>query len=537
MKTYIKRCIALLCAVCMTAGLTACDKDGESGNGTTAVVSYDSENGTAIKKVIKNNPNDTLANVSNPLNADTIKSSLKYIPQMFYGCYAIDGCYDFPCSSNSFTDYINNMECVSANEFGLSEEKYGKITAVPFRIEAGAGTLLDVITTVTSHQWMCMYFNSENESIINVTGAYEINGNTLKFTPLVDNKYTYDKVTDKVDYKLSDKSVEYTFAFNSPNITLKKGDTSVTMTARGLSANYNTLIINNYITQNSKKAGDIEQFDIYGDGGTENSPLEHFKLSLSNNNVVENAVGEFSDNGLFTFSWKNGDSENTYQYYYFFGENDGLVLTDGKDNYFYNDSYSVKNQALVNSISKADIAKFKELDEEQIAIIVEKKTNLLEDLEKTFKQAGINVNIDKESGEIMLDSSILFGYDSADLSDDGKAFLNKFLKAYSSVILKKEYEGFVSKILVEGHTDSSGSYEYNKTLSQSRADNVKNYCLSDSTGLNKPVITALSKLLQSVGRSSDEPILDKKGKEDEKASRRVTFKFNINLEAVKEFTN
>ena len=191
------------------------------------------------------------------------------------------------------------------------------------------------------------------------------------------------------------------------------------------------------------------------------------------------------------------------------------------------------NQALLgSSVTTKEAEKLADLDEQQIAVIVEKRTNLLTDLQSAFEKANINVKVDKESGEIMLDSTILFGYDSSQLSDDGKKFLNKFLKAYSSVILGENYKGFVSKILVEGHTDSSGTYEYNKTLSQSRADNVKEYCLSSSTGLNKEMIKQLSGLMQSVGRSSDELIVDKKGKEDAKASRRVTFRFTINLNGV-----
>jgi len=535
LKKYIKKCLALFCAVCMTASLGGCGDNKPSGK-TSSVASglnYNSENGTAVKKLIRNNNNDTLAEVKNTLDANEVKGNIKYIPQMFYGCYAIDGCYKFPCSSVSLSNYKEDMDYISTKEVSLSSESKAEeteITKIPFRIEAGPCTLSDNITSVTSHQWMCMYFQGKDGSIVNVTGAYEVDGNLLRFTPL--DTYQYDEKTDKVDYSLKDKSMEYTFTFNSPNLTLKSGSKSVTMTARGLSSDYDTLIINNYITQNSKKIGDIEHFDIYSSEDS-SSAMQHFKLMLNDDNVIDNAVGEFSDNGLFTFSWNSGNDVKSYQYYYFFGENDGLVLTDGKTNYFYNDSYSVRNQSLVNSISKADVEKFKELDETQIAIIVEKRTNLLTDLEKAFKQANINVKVDKESGEIMLDSTILFGYDSATLSKDGKAFLNKFLKAYSAVILRKDYEGFVSKILVEGHTDSSGSYEYNKKLSQSRADNVKSYCLSKSTGLDKAVISDLSKLLQAVGRSSDEPILDKNGKENEQASRRVTFKFTINLESVK----
>ena len=72
----------------------------------------------------------------------------------------------------------------------------------------------------------------------------------------------------------------------------------------------------------------------------------------------------------------------------------------------------------------------------------------------------------------------------------------------------------------------------NTTRPCHRADNVKEYCLSTDTGLNKDMRKQLSGLLQSVGRSSDELIVDKNGKEDEKASRRVTFRFTINLNGV-----
>ena len=66
------------------------------------------------------------------------------------------------------------------------------------------------------------------------------------------------------------------------------------------------------------------------------------------------------------------------------------------------------------------------------------------------------------SGEIIMDSSVLFGVDQYEITDKGHEFLKKFIKAYSSVILKDDYEGFVSKIMVEGHTDSTGERKHNE---------------------------------------------------------------------------
>ena len=536
MKSGLKKILAVFCTLCIAVGVTSCGEDGgkggnSKGSGASSVVSYNSPNGTAVSKIVANN-NLEKAKVpaaSSKVNASEIFKKLKYVPQMFYGCYAIDGCYSFPCNSQSLTDYHTDMDYWSADNICSKAED--EVTKIPFRIEAGPCTLASDLSVITSHYWMRMYFQTESRNVEEIMGSYTVVGNKLTFTPV--KSYKYNKDTDSVDYELSDKKIEYTFSFHSPNLTISLGGKSVTLTARGLAENYDELEIDSYLSAKSDSIANIQHFDIYL-----SDTVNHFDITAKKTDVVSdvinNAVGEFSDNGLFTFGWNdtNGSSK-VYQYAYFFCEGDGLILTDGSKNYNYNDSYSMHNQALLgSSVTTKEAEKLADLDEQQIAVIVEKRTNLLTDLQSAFEKANINVKVDKESGEIMLDSTILFGYDSSQLSDDGKKFLNKFLKAYSSVILGENYKGFVSKILVEGHTDSSGTYEYNKTLSQSRADNVKEYCLSSSTGLNKEMIKQLSGLMQSVGRSSDELIVDKKGKEDAKASRRVTFRFTINLNGV-----
>ena len=62
---------------------------------------------------------------------------------------------------------------------------------------------------------------------------------------------------------------------------------------------------------------------------------------------------------------------------------------------------------------------------------------------------------------------VWFGFDSADVTDEGRATLDKqaeWLKEYGSVT-----------ITVEGHCDERGTREYNLALGQKRASSVKKY--------------------------------------------------------------
>lgn len=67
-----------------------------------------------------------------------------------------------------------------------------------------------------------------------------------------------------------------------------------------------------------------------------------------------------------------------------------------------------------------------------------------------------------------MDSTVLFGGDSADLTNEGKEFLNKFVKAYTSIIYNEKYDGFISKTMVEGHIApvSGTTYEGGIPLSE-----------------------------------------------------------------------
>ncbi|MCI6153331.1 OmpA family protein [Fusobacterium perfoetens] len=70
-----------------------------------------------------------------------------------------------------------------------------------------------------------------------------------------------------------------------------------------------------------------------------------------------------------------------------------------------------------------------------------------------------------------------------------------------------------SNVIVTGHTDSTGSREYNMTLSQKRALTVGNYLVSRGVAPNRFSI---------VGKGPDMPIASNSTLEGRKANRRVT---------------
>lgn len=165
----------------------------------------------------------------------------------------------------------------------------------------------------------------------------------------------------------------------------------------------------------------------------------------------------------------------------------------------------------------------------QVEAFKQKKENLLNELIAAFEKEGIKVSVNKETGEMAMDSSVLFGGDSAVLTAEGKTFLDKFTRAYTSIVFSDTYREFISRTMVEGHIApiAGSTYASGLPLSRERANNVKNYCVSAAKGGNT---TDFANTLIAVGYSNTQPIYQSNGEFDLAASRRVSFRVLFNIE-------
>lgn len=161
----------------------------------------------------------------------------------------------------------------------------------------------------------------------------------------------------------------------------------------------------------------------------------------------------------------------------------------------------------------------------QIDELIGIRTTMIQDLSNTLSASNLKAAVDPNSGDIKLDSSVLFETGSYVIRQEGKDLLDRFVPVYLDVLLRPEYEKYLGEIIIEGHTDTDGTYETNLKLSQNRALQVALYCL------NMPSLTPaqkdrLQQIMTATGRSESDPIFVN-GVEDKNASRRVEFKFSL----------
>lgn len=113
----------------------------------------------------------------------------------------------------------------------------------------------------------------------------------------------------------------------------------------------------------------------------------------------------------------------------------------------------------------------------QISEVYEESQNtrvvIIKGINDALNAAGIEVKADSDTGDISITDSILFDLDDYRLKPTGKEFLNKFIPIYSDVVFQsKATADEVSRIVIEGHSSSEGSFNRNMELSVLRANSV-----------------------------------------------------------------
>lgn len=124
----------------------------------------------------------------------------------------------------------------------------------------------------------------------------------------------------------------------------------------------------------------------------------------------------------------------------------------------------------------------------------------LSNVERDFKGASRT----DEGIMVTLDSDVSFAINSSYLNEGAKLELDKFAKAlepYPTVTL-----------LVEGHTDATGTAEYNLHLSEKRARSVRDYLVSKGIAESRFTVK---------GHGQSQPVAPNNTAEGRKKNRRV----------------
>jgi len=156
-----------------------------------------------------------------------------------------------------------------------------------------------------------------------------------------------------------------------------------------------------------------------------------------------------------------------------------------------------------------------------------------------FSKQGVRVEKDPTDplGLLVLvpEGLLNFAVDRTEIPQGGVKFLSDFSPRLAKTACSEKYRKEISSIVVEGHTDSTGTDEHNVQLSQGRSLAVVQRTLDILGGGEPGERKCFLDFLSATGRGSNEPIPDANGNEDRDRSRRVVFKIRVRSLEQREF--
>ena len=109
--------------------------------------------------------------------------------------------------------------------------------------------------------------------------------------------------------------------------------------------------------------------------------------------------------------------------------------------------------------------------------------------------------------KIEITEKVMFEYNKAAIKEESHGLLNDV-----ATVMKNHVE--ITKVKIEGHTDSDGSAKYNKKLSSKRAKAVMDFLIATGIAEDR---------MESVGYGEDKPVASNDTGEGKEKNRRVEF--------------
>lgn len=447
-------------------------------------------------------------------NAGHIFNHTSYTREMFYGKYTADGVVNTEMSATAKASFLENAETFTITG------THARLTAMPYRIDFGPHCNVTPLNYLSGYEWALLYYYDAQGNSVQVSAAYSVDGNALNFQLIRNFDYNSDAGT--LNYEFSSDTIRYYYTLNGDGLMLSNSSGKITLYPEELHGDTITVNVNQAgLSPDSKQIEGIDSICLTADE----------QYVIVEGERCEVTGYELSENGLFKLRWKSADgTDHAIQTAYLYCDDDGIILLDEMNTYFYNTSPNdLYTKKVSTNLSVADSEALQNMSAAEIDALQTEVTTLYSDLEAAFKEAGVDATVDAETGEVALKSVVLFAVDDYFISEEGKEVLSRFLKAYTAVIFSDKYDGFVSQIVIEGHTDPTGLQYHNEVLSQARADQVKDFCLADNNGLPAQITEKLAPMLSSVGYAAAHPVFKPDGDVDLEGSRRVSFRFMVDL--------
>lgn len=156
-----------------------------------------------------------------------------------------------------------------------------------------------------------------------------------------------------------------------------------------------------------------------------------------------------------------------------------------------------------------------------------------------YKEQGFEIKNDPKDplGLIVVvpEGLLNFAVNRADIPQAGVQFLGQIAPKLAGTVCSDEFRPEINSIVVEGHTDSTGTDTVNLPLSQARSMAVVSESLkvlqpdpaNNLTNNASAIRGCFLDFISATGRGSVEPIYDENGTENLPRSRRVIFKIRV----------
>lgn len=135
----------------------------------------------------------------------------------------------------------------------------------------------------------------------------------------------------------------------------------------------------------------------------------------------------------------------------------------------------------------------------------------------TTNEEGEEMVLIASNGNIVINESLVFDYNSAAIKEDGKMLIAQLADSFENVLDDSNVRENIDAVTIQGHADVRGSDSYNRELSSKRAAAVVNYMMDSNSDLGDKY----GEYFAATGFSEHRPLVEGDTEEAYRQNRRI----------------